>query len=194
MGRTFTEEQIRELIAAAVAEATAPLLKRIAELEAEIARLKKNSSTSTKLPSSDIVKPSPAGRKRKRRLGGQPGHPRHDRPAFPPEEVDRVRIHERDDLGEEWEPLDEFRIVQQVDLIDDPLEVTEHRARRYRHRQAGQIISVKGRGATGASQIKCQKSQASVLSFCNIQPECTSPRPFRRPKGCLFATPRVRVS
>lgn len=141
MSRTFTEEQIRELIATAVAEATAPLLKRIAELEAEIARLKKNSSTSSKPPSSDIVKPTPAGRKRKRRLGGQPGHPRHDRPAFPPEEVDRVRIYELDDLGSEWKPLDEFRIVQQVELIDDPLEVVEHRARRYRHRQTGAIIT-----------------------------------------------------
>ncbi len=73
----FTEDEVRELIEAAVA----PLLARIAELEAEVARLKKNSSTSSKPPSSDIVKPprpgSGGGKRRKRRRGGQPGHTRH---------------------------------------------------------------------------------------------------------------------
>jgi hypothetical protein len=67
---------------------------RIAEWEAEVARLKKDSSTSSKPPSSDIVKPprSPAsrGRRGKRRQGGQPGHRQHLRPLFPPEQVDHV--------------------------------------------------------------------------------------------------------
>jgi transposase len=177
MGRTFTEGQIRELIATAVAEATSPLRKRIAELEAEIARLKKNSSTSSKPPSSDIVKPPPAGRKRKRRLGGQPGHPRHDRPVFPPEEVDRVRIYERDDLGQEWEPLDEFRIVQQVDLVDDPLEVVEHRARRYRHCQTGAILTASlppgvaeaGLIGLGLSSLIAYQKGACHMSYTTIQ-------------------------
>jgi len=67
-------------------------LGRIAELETEIARLKKNSTTSSKPPSSDIVKPPREGtgdgkRRRKRRRGGQPGHERHTRPLFPPEQV-----------------------------------------------------------------------------------------------------------
>jgi uncharacterized small protein (DUF1192 family) len=44
--------KVRELIEAAVT----PLRARIAELEAEVARLKKDSSTSSKPPSSDIVK------------------------------------------------------------------------------------------------------------------------------------------
>ena len=50
-----------------------------AELKAEIAALKKNSSTSSKPPSSDIVKP-PKPRKdkeRRRKIGAQQGHKQH---------------------------------------------------------------------------------------------------------------------
>ena len=57
MPRLFNEADVRKLIAAAVAEAVAPLQARIIELEAEVARLKKNSGNSSKPPSSDIVKP-----------------------------------------------------------------------------------------------------------------------------------------
>jgi hypothetical protein len=84
----FTEEQAREMIDAAAA----PLRARIAELEAEIARLKKNSSTSSKPPSSDIVKPpkrtGKPGRPKKRKIGGQPGHERRLREPFAREELD----------------------------------------------------------------------------------------------------------
>jgi len=65
------------------------LCARVAQLEAELAAAKKNSTNSSKPPSSDIVKPKikPAsGKKRKR--GGQPGHPRHERPLFPDDQVD----------------------------------------------------------------------------------------------------------
>ena len=40
MARTFTEREVRELIAEAVAEAVAPLRNHVAELEAEIMRLR----------------------------------------------------------------------------------------------------------------------------------------------------------
>ena len=56
----------------------AVLEARIAELEARLARLEKNSSNSSKPPSSDIVKPEiAAGKKRRsrRKRGAQPGHP-----------------------------------------------------------------------------------------------------------------------
>ncbi len=59
---------------------------KIEALENKIARLSKNSSNSGKRPSSDdIVKPKPSGKKngdKKRKIGGQPGHPRHERPLF----------------------------------------------------------------------------------------------------------------
>jgi hypothetical protein len=43
MARSFTEDEVQQLIAKAVA----PLKARIAELEAENARLRKNSTTSS---------------------------------------------------------------------------------------------------------------------------------------------------
>jgi hypothetical protein len=51
------------MIEAAVAKATAALQERIAVLEAELAKAKKNSSNSSKPPSSDLVKPPKPPRK-----------------------------------------------------------------------------------------------------------------------------------
>jgi hypothetical protein len=53
MTQRFTEDEVRKVIA----EAVAPLLARIAQLEAEGAQLKENSGNSSQPPSSDIVKP-----------------------------------------------------------------------------------------------------------------------------------------
>ena len=75
--------ELRALVAA--------LTKRVAELELELAKAKKDSSTSSKPPSSDLVKPKPKnkkpGRRKKPRRGAQPGHgraatsPQRDRPS-----------------------------------------------------------------------------------------------------------------
>jgi len=127
----------------------AAALARIAELEKRLAAARKDSSTSSKPPSSDIVKPPPtaghAGRKgkRKRRAGGQPGHKRHERTPFEPEEVDRAWIYEwpESSLSSDWEPLQEFHAIQQVDLVEKLFEVTEHRARLYRHRPTGEVVA-----------------------------------------------------
>src|SRR5665811_315340 len=60
----------------------------VARLQEQLAAARTDSSTSSKPPSSDIVKPPkpepPEGQDR-RRIGGQPGHPKHERTAFPPE-------------------------------------------------------------------------------------------------------------
>ena len=60
----------------------------VARLQEQLAAARKDSSTSSKPPSSDIVKPPkpapPEGQDR-RRIGGQPGHPKHERSDFPPE-------------------------------------------------------------------------------------------------------------
>jgi hypothetical protein len=60
-------------------------------LEVELAAARTDSSTSSKPPSSDIFKPPkpppPEGQDR-RRIGGQPGYPKHERVAFTPEAVD----------------------------------------------------------------------------------------------------------
>lgn len=60
----------------------------LSALQKKVAELSRNSSTSSKPPSSDVVKP-PSNKKgkKKRKRGGQPGHPKHERPAFSQEEV-----------------------------------------------------------------------------------------------------------
>jgi hypothetical protein len=91
----------------------ARLESRVAELQAESARLsnqlaaaRKHSGNSSKPPSSDIVKPRGQGREKKsqRRIGGQKGHPQHQRPAFAPEQVDqRIRFRLKRCPGERME-------------------------------------------------------------------------------------------
>jgi cell division septum initiation protein DivIVA len=70
---------------------TAWLEQRLAQLQTQntqliqsLAAAKKHSGNSSKCPSSDIVKAPSARRQSKRRLGAQPGHPKHTHPAFPP--------------------------------------------------------------------------------------------------------------
>lgn len=134
-------------IAALEAE-NASLRRRLAALEATVAALSKNSRTSSKPPSSDIVKPPDERPKggggsggSKRKIGGQGGHDKHARVAFTADQIDAAWVYDWADAGERWEPLDEFYILQQVELRDDPLIVTEHRFRRYRHRQSGRIVT-----------------------------------------------------
>jgi transposase len=108
---------------------------RIAELEARLAKLEKNSSNSSKPPSSDIVKPAAAGKKRRsrRKRGAQPGHPKHERPAFSPADIDRIRDYQFERCPEcdgPLEVLDEpARVLQQIDVVARPTKVTEHRSR-----------------------------------------------------------------
>ena len=65
----------------------------VARLQEQLAAARKDSSTSSKPPSSDIVKPPkpepPEGQDR-RRIGGQPGHPKHERPLLSPDQCDDV--------------------------------------------------------------------------------------------------------
>jgi len=135
--------------------------KRIAELEARIARLEKDSSNSHKPPSSDIVKPPAKPRRgKKRRIGGQPGHPRHQRPPFPPEQVDRTQLHALKrcpDCGGPLRPASEPpRVLEQVELVERPVIVTEHRALTYwcahcRKRHSAQLpAEVRRAGLVGA--------------------------------------------
>jgi transposase len=107
---------------------------RIAKLEADLAAARKNSSTSSKPPSSDMVKP-PSARKQpgRRKRGGQPGHPRHERAAFPPEQVTHTEDYAFDrcpDCGGPVELLDApARVLQQMEVPAQPVQVTEHRSR-----------------------------------------------------------------
>jgi len=117
------------------------LFKRIAQLEEEVSRLKKDSHNSSKPPSSDIVKhrQPPVGR-RKRKRGGQQGHTKFSRQPFEPEEVDETfeyELPEQDAKG--LTALDQWRIIQQIVLPDKMYKVIEHRARKYIDPVTGRI-------------------------------------------------------
>lgn len=109
----------------------------VAQLQEQLACARKNSSTSSKPPSSDIVKPpkpaSPTGDKR--RIGGQPGHPMHQRAAFGPEQVTRVvehLLHACPDCGGVLHRHDANpRVVQQLDVHKPPLTVEQHTCPQY---------------------------------------------------------------
>src|SRR5271165_4218152 len=108
----------------------------VARLQEQLAAARKDSSTSSKPPSSDIVKPpkptTPEGQQR-RRIGGQPGHPKHERAAFPPELINGDSLDHRLDFcpgcGHDLEPMPTImpRVIQQVDINDVPLVIQEHR-------------------------------------------------------------------
>jgi len=70
------------------------LQSRLAQVEAELATAKKNSTNSSKPPSSDFVKkPNKPRSRKKRKRGGQPGHAKHERPLFPDDQVDYSDLH-----------------------------------------------------------------------------------------------------
>jgi transposase len=122
-------------VVASVEERIQQLEQRNAELEAEVARLQKNSSTSSKPPSSDIVrppKPAPPRSRGKRKTGGQPGHAKHERRPFTPEQLDAAweyTLTECPDCGGALKQAEaEPRVVQQVELVQKPVRIEEHRA------------------------------------------------------------------
>jgi rRNA maturation protein Nop10 len=77
------------------------LRRKVAELERTVARLSKNSTNSSKPPSSDITRPKPQQRQNeKRKIGAQPGHPRHERPVFPEAEINKLHDYRLDSCPE----------------------------------------------------------------------------------------------
>ena len=115
------DAQIRQLL-----EHVAQQDRRIAALEAELAGARKNSSNRSKPPSSDIVKPPrpPAGRG-SGKIGGQPGHPRHEREPFAPEEIERaenLHLEACPDCGGRMKRAAvAARVIQQVELAQRPV-------------------------------------------------------------------------
>jgi transposase len=116
---------------AALEKRLAELEKRYAELEAKYAKAIKNSANSSKPPSSDFTVPPKRRRQPgKRRPGGQPGHPRHERQDFSAEEIDRFQEYSYDACpdcggGLKLSDADPY-VIQQVEIIEKPTIVTEH--------------------------------------------------------------------
>ena len=124
----------------------AELEKRVAELEAllkaaleEIARLNgllsKNSSNSSKPPSSDIVKPPKGKGKRKRKIGAQKGHKTNFRTPFEQHQIDQtveLALEACPKCGGELETTNEPpQKHQQVELVAKPFIVTEYQQSKY---------------------------------------------------------------
>jgi transposase len=115
----------------------ATLQATVEQLQKQLAAARKDSSNSSKPPSSDIVKPPkpqpPPGQDRRPR-GGQPGHPAHQREPFPPERLASTPTDYLLDacpscgghllVTDDEPPI----VVQQVDIAAVPLEIHEHRS------------------------------------------------------------------
>ena len=115
----------------------AELKARLDKLERLLAKAQKDSSTSSKPPSSDIVKPpttKPKGQ-RKRRAGGQPGHEKHER-TFQPEDVDVQHGHVLDSCPKGCSSdlvliPEATKTHYQYELVNKPVLLHAHRRRRW---------------------------------------------------------------
>jgi hypothetical protein len=112
------------------------LQRQLSQVQDQLACARKNSSTSSKPPSSDLVKPPkpppPAGQSR-RLAGGQPGHPVHLRLPFPPDLLNggsyEYHLTTCPRCNHVLQPGEATpRTVQQVDVVDIPLRLEEHRS------------------------------------------------------------------
>ena len=99
----------------------------LAQSQEALAKARKNSSNSSKPPSSDIVKPKkhPAKGRRKRKIGGQPGQTKHDR-LFTVEEADVKHTYSLNACprcpGAQLELLPGAeKIAYQYELVDQPV-------------------------------------------------------------------------
>lgn len=116
----------------------ASLKTEMARLSEQLAAARKDSKTSSKPPSSDMVKPNVQGDESdepKRKIGGQPGHVKHEREPFSPEEVTKFHTHTLGACprcGGGLRPNGELaRVVQRVDVPEIPLTVEQHTCPEY---------------------------------------------------------------
>lgn len=177
------EKQAKEITT--LKEYTQTLERKIQLLEEKIARLEKNSSNSSKPPSSDITNPQPTNnKKKKRRIGGQIGHPKYNRALFEADEIDRTIIHKI--------PVEEIRrrglipidktesVLQQIDLPEKLFNVIDHRVQLYVDsngeiikanlpkdiRRAG-LFSTRMTALTGYLKARGHMSYSTLQSFFN---------------------------
>lgn len=121
---------------AELAAQVAALQAQVDALAEKLAKSQKHSGNSSKPPSSDIVKPrrkpGKRGRPKKRRIGGQPGHDRHERTPFSPDELDQEWFWYHTECpccggGLEDSP-ETGRTMQQMELPELPVHTEQHTA------------------------------------------------------------------
>ncbi len=153
------------------------------KLRERIARLEKNSSNSSKPPSSDIINPQPPNaKKKKRKIGGQKGHPKHTRPLFETNEIDTTIVHKLSAKVIRCKglvPLPETEsALQQIDLPEKLYHIIDHRVQLYRApngtiikarlpkeiRKAG-LFSTRMTALTGYLKARCHMSYSTLQSF-----------------------------
>jgi len=126
----------------------AELTEQVKTLTRHVAQLSSNSATSSKPPSSDIVKPpKPESPNGPRRQGGQPGHRGHTRPAFGPDQIDHSEnLHpKRCDCGHALDPtpVGQPKTHQVAELVEKPILVTEYRLHGHRCPSCGKVAWAK---------------------------------------------------
>jgi transposase len=113
------------------------LLAAVSQLGEQLAAARKTSSTSSKPPSSDIVKPKPPTDENsgKRSIGGQIGHHKHERQPFPTEQITYFAEHALQACpcctGELQRNVPLDRIIQQADIATPALTIEQHTRRAY---------------------------------------------------------------
>jgi len=120
-----------------VVEKLCGLSAKVDEQAKKIASLQKDSSNSSKPPSSDITKPPKTKKgKGKKKRGGQPGHPKHERTPFSEDEIDDhweyhcpscPECDSRNITLQDKPP----KVIQQIELIEVVTHTEEHRAYAY---------------------------------------------------------------
>jgi len=126
------EEQVAELLEAneQLVKKNAALIERVTQLVEKVAKLFKNSSNSSKPPSSDIVKPPKSKQSGgPRQQGGQPGHKGSNREPFRQDQIDKTIPLHTDSCHCGYvgsgEPIEKPKIQQTVELVDKPVTITE---------------------------------------------------------------------
>jgi transposase len=106
------------------------LEKKLKRLQEQVAGAKKDSTNSSKPPSSDIVKPPRSAVAGQRRRGGQLGHAPQQRPPFELREIDDVQRHSHRSCPQCGGPVEQLptsaQVLQQVELLAKPTRVIEH--------------------------------------------------------------------
>lgn len=130
----MTKRELEQTVKTLVEE-NQRLQQRITDLERELAKARKTSTTSSKPPSSDLTKPPKAPQSPSifgsRNAGGQPGHPKHERADFAPEELTATREYTLSacpECGGQLNPAEQApKVIQQVEIMDVPIHIEEHR-------------------------------------------------------------------
>lgn len=130
----ITRQNLESLSKEQLIKLVLSLVEKIQTLEEKIAVLRKDSSTSSKPPSSDIVKPPKKDLPQtSREIGGQKGHPGTTRQPFSEEKVDNIESYDIDICPKCNHPVLQQRvgkpIIQQVVEIPPKLiTITEYRS------------------------------------------------------------------